>query len=38
MSNLLDTVLNVVAFAYIGLLFWLYFKPVKGDEKDSPEC
>ena len=30
MSNLLDTTLNVVAFAYIGLLFWLYFKPDKG--------
>ncbi len=37
MSNLLDTVLNVVAFAYIGLLFWLYFKPEKSDGKDDPE-
>ena len=37
MSNLLDTALNVVAFAYIGLLFWLYFKPDKGDRTDGPE-
>jgi len=26
MSNLLDTVMNVEVFAFIGLLVWLYFK------------
>ena len=38
MSNLLDTFLNVVAFAFIGLLVWLYFKPVEpdGNETDAP--
>ena len=36
MSNLLDTVLNVVAFAYIGLLFWLYFKPDRNGESEDP--
>ena len=36
MSNLLDTFMNIVAFAYIGLLFWLYFKPDKGDESEEP--
>ena len=35
MSNLLDTLLNLVAFTYIGLLFWLYFKPDKGSGKDE---
>ncbi len=27
MSNLIDTLLNVMVFAFIGLLIWLYFKP-----------
>jgi len=27
MSNLLDTVMNVEVFAFIGLLLWLYFRP-----------
>ena len=34
MSNLLDTFLNINVFAFIGLLIWLYFKPVKSDESD----
>ncbi len=29
MSNLLDTVMNIEVFAFIGLLLWLYFKPHK---------
>jgi hypothetical protein len=37
MSNLLDTVLNVVAFAFIGLLVWLYFKPSPQDDEERPE-
>ncbi len=28
MSNLVDTLLNVEVFLFIGLLVWLYFKPV----------
>ncbi len=36
MSNLLDTLLNIEVFAFIGLLVWLYFKPSALDrEKDS---
>ena len=31
MSNLLDTVMNIQVFLYIGLLVWLYFKPVNKD-------
>ena len=37
MSNLLDTALNVVAFAFIGLLVWLYFKPSPKDDDTQPE-
>lgn len=37
MSNALDTLLNIEIFAFIGLLFWLYFKPVDIDEEDSDD-
>ena len=30
MSNLLDTIMNIEVFAFIGLLVWLYFKPFVG--------
>ena len=35
MSNLLDTLLNIEVFAFIGLLVWLYFKPIDHDESDQ---
>lgn len=35
MSDLLDTLLNVSAFAYIGLMLWLYFKPAAIDKEES---
>ena len=38
MSNLLDTVMNIEVFAFIGLLVWLYFKPVKTDRGDRNEA
>jgi hypothetical protein len=28
MSNLVDTLLNIEVFLFIGVLVWLYFKPV----------
>ena len=37
MSNWLDTVMNVEVFAFIGLLVWLYFMPVKPDDGDSED-
>ncbi len=39
MSAFYDTFLNVVSFAFIGLLFWLYFKdfPKAGDETAKAE-
>ena len=35
-DNLIDTILNVLVFAFIGILIWLYFKPIdeKLEEKD----
>ncbi len=38
MSNLLDTIMNIEVFAFIGLLVWLYFKPSppQGDENPEP--
>ncbi len=32
MSNWLDTLLNLQVFAFLGLLVWLYFKPVEPDD------
>ena len=34
MSNLLDTLMNIEVFVFIGLLIWLYFKPIDNDETD----
>ncbi len=36
-SPLYDTFLNVVAFAFIGLLIWLYFKPSAIDKEQSSD-
>ena len=27
MDGFIDTLMNLLVFAFIGLLFWLYFKP-----------
>jgi hypothetical protein len=35
MNNFLDTFLNIEVFLFIGLLVWLYFKPVKRDKDSS---
>ena len=37
MSNLLDTIMNLEVFAFIGLLVWLYIKEFKPDENENPE-
>ena len=36
-ANILDTLLNIGVFAFVGVLFWLYQKPVAGEEKKSSE-
>ena len=36
MSYLVDTVMNIVVFLFIGLLIWLYLKPVD-DNDDSTD-
>ena len=35
MNHLLDTFLNLTVFAFIGLLVWLYFKPLPTDEENQ---
>jgi hypothetical protein len=37
MSSLLDTFMNLTVFAFIGLLVWLYFKPLPPDEDDRQD-
>jgi hypothetical protein len=37
MSNFLDTVLNIEAFAFIGLLVWLYFKEFEPDGSEDSD-
>jgi hypothetical protein len=32
MDGILDTILNVVIFVYVGVLLWLYFKKVDGED------
>ena len=29
--NLVDTILNVIVFAFIGVLIWLYLRQEEGD-------
>lgn len=36
MSNLVDTLLNIWAFVFIGLLVWLYLKPARA-ERPGPD-
>jgi len=31
-NETLDTVMNIVAFAFIGLLVWLYFTEADGED------
>lgn len=33
MNELTDTIMNIEVFAFIGLLIWLYFKPIQGKNK-----
>jgi hypothetical protein len=35
MNNLIDTLLNVGIFVFIGLMLWLYFKTVPEKHEDS---
>ena len=35
MDNLIDTLLNISVFAFIGLLLWLYLR--KEPDDDGPE-
>ncbi len=35
MSNLIDTLINLQIFAFIGLLVWLYFRPYSGGGEEG---
>ena len=35
MNSLLDTLMNIEVFLFIGLLVWLYFKPDSRDQDSS---
>lgn len=35
-DEILDTLMNIEVFVFIGVLFWLYFKKVD-DDKDSAD-
>jgi hypothetical protein len=35
MNNLIDTIMNIEVFLFIGLLIWLYFKPDSRDQDSS---
>ena len=37
MSSLLDTIMNIGAFAFIGLLVWLFFRPLAPDDNEKPD-
>jgi hypothetical protein len=38
MSNLLDTVMNIVVFAFIGLLIWLYLKEFESEDCEDADA
>jgi len=38
MSNLLDTVMNIEVFAFIGLLIWLYFKEFESEDREDDDA
>ena len=38
MSNLLDTVMNIEVFAFIGLLIWLYFKEYEPEDCEDADA
>ena len=35
MSDLIDTIMNIEVFLFIGVLVWLYLKPVNKDNDSS---
>ena len=37
MSNLLDTIMNIEVFAFIGLLVWLYFKEFEPEDSENAD-
>ena len=38
MSDLLDTIMNIEVFAFIGLLVWLYFKDFEPEDSEDADA
>ena len=36
MGSIVDTVMNLFVFAFVGLLIWLYLRETPSDEKEDP--
>ena len=36
MIDLLDTILNIIVFVFIGVMIWLYFKEVPENDRAEP--
>jgi len=36
-DNLVDTMLNLGVFVFIGFLLWLYFKPMSEENEDDAD-
>ena len=37
MSNLLDTIMNITVFVFIGLLIWLYFTDFESENSEHTD-
>ena len=37
MASIFDTLMNLLVFAFVGLLIWLYFKEPVSDQKDRKD-
>ena len=37
MASIFDTLMNLLVFAFVGLLIWLYFKETVSDQKDRED-
>ena len=37
MNNLIDTLMNIEVFAFIGLLMWLFFKEFEPGESEDAD-
>ena len=36
MIDILDTILNIIVFVFIGVMIWLYFKEIPENDRSEP--